>query len=192
MSNEISTQQTNNMEESGERLGHILDQIGFRLGRGRIDDFHKFLVDKRPDLFGELKYTTVRSWFHNSAPPMVRVVAVIDALETEYRIQYDLSQIKTWWKVGGFYPFVNSSNNVTTPTTSNNQICDQKLQFKIMALVTEEVADEFDALSGDQLIKIKEKAIQLANDFSNPSLVECPSEYIRMIIRDTVSLTKKI
>lgn len=185
------------MEYPGERLAHILDQIGFKHGRGRIDDLHKFLVEKRPDVYADLKYTTVRSWFHNSAPPMKKIDIIIEALQNDYVIQYNISQIKTWWKVGGYYPFATAIDSEKISDNSSNRggsvqpISEQKLQFIVMSLVTEETGDEFNELTGEQLVQIKEKAIQLAKDFADPFMIECPSEYMRMAIRDAMRLSKE-
>ena len=93
-------------DSPGDRLSHILDQIGFKQGRGRVRDFQSYLTDSRPDFFSDLKYTTVRSWFQESAPPMLKIDAIISALKEKYSFHHNISQIKTWWKVGGFYPFV--------------------------------------------------------------------------------------
>ena len=187
MSANISPQEDQLFVSSGERLGHILDQIGFKHGRGRINEFHTFLSSKKPEIFGDLKYTTVRAWFHENAPPMRKVDAIVSALQDDYPFQYDVSQVKTWWKVGGRYPF--SSDYKRSPAESvddqeSYQASEQKLQFIVMSLVMEETGDSFNDLTGDQLVQIKESAMRLARDFADPFKTECPGEYMRMAIRD--------
>lgn len=173
----------------GERLSHILDQIGFKHGRGRIQDFQAYLIDRKPESFSDLKYTTVRSWFHDSAPPMKKINIIIDALQEFYLFKNDISQIKSWWKLGGYYPF--SHDSKPTDVNESKSLGEQKLQFIVMSMVTEEAGHDFNSLSGEQLIQIKEKAIQLAKDFVDPFITECPVEYMRIAVRDEISQIKK-
>lgn len=189
MNANTSHQENNLFVSSGERLAHILDQICFKHGRGRINDFHAYLIGKLPEVFGDLKYTTVRSWFHESAPPMKKVDAIIGTLQEDYPFLYDISQIKTWWKVGGYYPFsdgykLGSSDSISD--RKSHQINEQKLQFIVMSLVMEETGSSFNELTGEQLVQIKDKAVKLAKDFVDPFQTECPDEYMRMAIRDEI------
>ncbi|WP_444928308.1 hypothetical protein ACJJI4_24085 (plasmid) [Microbulbifer sp. TRSA002] len=180
---------------AGNRLNHILDQIGFRQGRGRMAEFQSYLTDKAPNIFGDLKYTTVRSWFQEHSPPMRKIDAAIQALQYDYTFHHDVSHIKTWWKVGGFYPFVNefgdpvpSINELQQEATDHNE----KLQFVVMSLVTEETGELFRTLSSKELVMLKDKAVQFAQDFSDPFKTECPSEYLRIVIKaELSSLLKK-
>lgn len=102
-------------DKTGGRLNHILDQIGFREGRGRVSDLQKYLIRTRPEYFANLKYTTVRSWLLESAPPMKKIEVIMDALQDNYEFKHDISQIKNWWKLGGFYPFTKSSQTTDIP-----------------------------------------------------------------------------
>lgn len=182
---------TEAFELPGERLNHILDQIGFKQGRGRVADFQNFLTEQSPDQFPELKYTTVRSWFQEHAPPMRKIDAVMQALQQVYRFHHDISQIKTWWKVGGFYPFVGGSGEPTPSITELQQDAkdnEEKLQFVIMSLVTEETGDLFKSLSSQDLVIIKDRVVRFAQEFADPFKTECPSEYLRMAIRDELSV----
>lgn len=175
---------------AGDRLNHILDQIGFKQGRGRVVEFQSYLIDKAPNVFSDLKYTTVRSWFQEHSPPMRKIDAAMQALQHDYTFHHDISQIKTWWKVGGFYPFVNESsdpvpsiNVLQQEATDNNE----KLQFVVMSLVTEETGDLFNTLSSKDLIMLKDKVIHFAQDFSDPFKTDCPAEYLRMVIKAELS-----
>ena len=189
MKTESSPNNDELFETTGNRLSHILNQIGFKHGRGRIQDLQSYLIDIKPEIFSDLKYTTVRSWFHDSAPPMKKVDVIIEALQNDYLFQNDISQIKTWWKVGGYYPF--SHDSKPTALEPSNSINEQKLQFIVMSIVTEETGKEFNELSGDELTQIKEKALQLVKDFIDPFVTVCPNEYMRMAVRDEMSQIKK-
>ncbi|WP_020406832.1 hypothetical protein [Hahella ganghwensis] len=174
----------------GERLNHILDQIGFKQGRGRVTEFHSFLSETSPEAFSDLKYTTVRSWFGDHAPPMRKINAAIQSLQTEFKFNHNISQIKTWWKVGGFYPF-SVEHDESTPSVSELQQSskenEEKLIFIVMSLITEETGTHFHSLPGSELVKIKDKAIEFAKDFSDPFKTNCPERYIRMAIKEELS-----
>lgn len=89
----------------GKRLSHLLDVVGFKQGRGRVTAFFQYLKDTNSTTFGDLKYSTVRSWFHEHTPPAAKMDAVIDALQETYTFdKNNLSHIKTWWRAGGIYP----------------------------------------------------------------------------------------
>lgn len=181
---------TEAFESPGDRLNHILDQIGFKQGRGRVADFQIYLTETSPDLFSDLKYTTVRSWFQDHAPPMRKIDAIIQALQKEYPFHHDISQVKTWWKVGGFYPFI-SNTGEPTPTITDLQRDvkenEDKLQFVVMSLVTEETGEAFKSLSSHELVRLKDKAVKFAQEFADPFKTECPSDYLRMAIKDELS-----
>jgi len=69
---------------------------------------------------------------------MRKIDAAIQALQLEYKFRNDISQIKTWWKVGGFYPFVNKSGDTTPSITDLQQEVkdnEEKLQFVISHLL---------------------------------------------------------
>ena len=54
------------MDSPGDRLNYLLDQIGFI--SGRVEAFQNYLIENAADMFEDLKYTTVRSWFQEHAP----------------------------------------------------------------------------------------------------------------------------
>lgn len=171
---------------AGERLSHILDQVRFKKGRGRVKNFHLYLMAQQPSFFGELKYTTVRSWFQDSAPQMSKIDVIISLLQQSYAFHHNISYIKTWWKVGGLYPFVDMLDNATPTLLDLKQdISDniEKTHFVIISLVTEITNDYFKSLTSKDLVRIKDKAVKLVNDFSDPFKTECPSEYIKLTIK---------
>jgi hypothetical protein len=178
--------QTDTHDSPGDRLSIILDQIGFKQGRGRVIDFQNYLRDRSPKDFKDLKYTTVRAWFQGHAPPMRKIDAVIGALQVEFQFHHDISHIKTWWKVGGPCPF---SSETTAEHVSIQQLqqkirmLKEKLSFIIMSIVTEETGEHFRSLSGSDLIRISDKATSFAEDYLNPFNIECPDEYLRLVVR---------
>lgn len=167
----------------GERLHYLLDQIGFKQGRGRVAEFQSFLMEQSPEGLEDLKYTTVRSWFYEHAPAMRKIDAIIEALQKKYTINQNISQIKTWWKLGGYFPFPDQSAEAENIQKELYEK-EQKLQFQIMSLVTEETGDRFAKLSGRDLLRIKEKALTFATDYADPSKVVCPHDYIRLVIQN--------
>jgi signal recognition particle subunit SEC65 len=170
----------------GDRLSTILDQIGFKKGRGRVLDFQNYLRDASPKDFKDLKYTTVRAWFQCHAPPMRKIDAVIDALQIEFQFHHDISHIKTWWKVGGPCPFSNETTAVRTSIQQIQQKIElqkEKLMFIIISIVKEETGEHFNSLSGSDLTRIYDKVTSFVEDFLNPSVIECPDEYLRLVAR---------
>ena len=178
--------QTDTPDSPGDRLTLILDQIGFKQGRGRVVDFQNYLMERSPKDFKALKYTTVRAWFRGHAPPMRKIDAIIDALQIEFQFQQDISHIKTWWKVGGPCPF---SDETSLELASIHQLQEQrsafqeKLPFIIMSIVTEETGEHFKSLSGSDLVRISDKTTAFAEDFLSPFNVECPDDYLRLFVR---------
>ena len=92
-------------ETQGERLNHILDQAGFKSGRGRVKEFFEYLQEARPQELGSLNYSTIKGWFQDHSPPMPKIEVIVDLLHDEFHFQCNLDQVKSWWKVGGYYPF---------------------------------------------------------------------------------------
>ncbi|MFK5893940.1 MAG: hypothetical protein QM504_12030 [Pseudomonadota bacterium] len=107
----------------GQRLSHILDVAGFKHGHGRMSEFQVYLASKRSEVFHNLKYTTVKAWFSDSSPPMDKISLIIDTLSKDYKFDNDLNfeQVKSWWKVGGYYPFT-KEKNTNQKRVSNNEI----------------------------------------------------------------------
>lgn len=185
----INQESTSAYNTAGERLSHILDQIGFKQGRGRVIDFQHYLTDTSPKHFKHLKYTTVRAWFQDHAPPMRKIDAIIDALQVNYHFNHDLSHIKTWWKAGGYYPFYDKTPH-NHPSihelVEKISTVKEKLPFLIMSIVTDETGELFKTLSGSELIHISDKAIGFMEHFMDPLMIECPDEYIRLVVRNEV------
>lgn len=175
----------NEFYTTGERLNHILDKIGFKHGRGRVTEFHSYLKEYEVEVFNDLKYTTVRSWFQDHTPKMKKIDVIFIALQKNYEFNHDISQIKTWWKLGGYYPFEEKLDfeELGEKIFSENEL-DKKLQFKVITLVTEESGNAFSDLSYEDLMKLKDKALQFAQDYRNPFKADCPEEYLRLLIQE--------
>jgi hypothetical protein len=181
----MSIEETNEnveFETPGARLNHLLTKIGFKEGRGRVADFHQYLIDTKPNDFADLKYTTVRSWFADHSPVMRKITVIIESLKENYNFNYNQISLKTWWKVGGQYPF--KSSVVEVEKTKNNN---EKITFYISSLVTEECGPKFEKFSAQELTWLRDIAIKLAIDFADPFKTECPVEYLRLIIRDGIA-----
>ena len=169
----------------GQRLEHLLAQIGFQKNRGVITDLHTYLAKTDPAHFSDLSYGTVRGWFAENAPPMKRIGLIIDALRENYSFNFDLVHIKTWWKVGGFYPFLTSESEENLAELDTEAKAKRgKTAFVIMALVTEESGESFDNLTTDELRVISDAANQFVQDFTDPYQTTCPNHYLRAVIRD--------
>ncbi|MGD8909009.1 MAG: hypothetical protein PVI92_06630 [Chromatiales bacterium] len=175
--------QSNNHDSPGNRLSLILDQIGFKQGRGRVIDFQTYLKKTSPQFFKDLKYTTVRAWFQDHAPPMRKIDAIFDALLVEFSFQHNISHIKTWWKAGGPYPFCDEIPAELMSLHRKINAVKEKLPLTVMSIVREETGEHFKALSGSDLIHISDKTANFAEDFLNPFSIECPDEYLRLVVR---------
>jgi hypothetical protein len=176
----------------GGRLGHLLDRIGFKAGHGRINEFRAYLVAASPDVFSDLKYSTVRGWFQDSSPPMRKIDAIVAALQLQYKFPVGVpsSHIKTWWKVGGAYPFAKNHSRLVMEQSAGD--IDDKLQFLIMALVAEESGDTFDSMSAESLVAIKDRVLQFAKGYADPFKLECPLEFLRMIVTCEVDKARSV
>jgi hypothetical protein len=76
-----------------------MNHIEFKQGKGCMIDFQNYLIGISLSYFKYLRYTTLRAWFQDYAPPMHKI-------NVNYRFQHSVSYIKTWWKAGDFYPFI--------------------------------------------------------------------------------------
>lgn len=180
-------------DSPGARLNHLLDQIGFRQGRGRSTELQSYLIKHSPDLFSDsnTKYTTVRSWLLDAAPSMRKIDAIIQALQKQYTIDHDISQIKTWWKLGGLYPFSSDLKEARPSAPQLEQSAkeyEEALQFIVMPLVAQETADFDKTLTSRDLMLIKDKVVKFGNDFADPFKTECPIEYLKMAVKHELSV----
>lgn len=164
----------------GERLTHLLDKIGFESGRGRTRALYNRLVDSSVEEFSDLKFGTVRSWFHNHAPPMRKVTSIIDLLSENYSFKPDKEQVSVWWKVGGFYPY-----DTLEPTLDSRKV------GSYVASTIQEHSRSND-LSISRLLEqeIQDAVMAMCNDFADPNLTECPVQYIDMLIKGKLDSLK--
>ncbi len=158
----------------GERLTHLLDQIGFESGRGRTRALYNLIVDSSLSEFADLKFGTVRSWFHNHASTMRKVSNIIDLLSQKHTFEQDKEQVAVWWKVGGYYPYESQEPSLD--------------RVKIETLVATNIQESIDT-NGLQVTKeleqeVQDAAITLCKQFADPAHTECPTQYIEMLIRD--------
>jgi hypothetical protein len=178
-------------DSPGERFNHLLDLIGFKQGRGRVSDLQSYLAEHAPSDFSEIKYTTARSWFLESAPQMRKIDAIIEALQSVYTLNGDLSQIKTWWKLGGLYPFTEDEPLISDPEfvalKAEVEAHNEKLDFVITSLVSDYSKDHFNDLSGKELNAIKDKVLKFAKDYSDPFKIDCPTHVLSLIAKKELS-----
>ncbi|UQG62600.1 hypothetical protein MIH18_23005 (plasmid) [Marinobacter sp. M3C] len=84
---------------------------------------------------------------HNEA-----IDLIIDALQKQYPFHFDLVHIKTWWKVGGFYPFITMiPKDELADLDTDAKVKREKTAFVIMALLTEECEGSLYDLTTEQL-----------------------------------------
>lgn len=117
--NTIETSQS--FSTTGKRLAHILDKVGFKRGRGRMQELHTLIKARRPDLFLDVSFNTIRSWFRDHAPHVQKIEAIVHILHEQYRFEHDLDLISAWWKLGGFYPFVNKPDGKPPTVPAHGQ-----------------------------------------------------------------------
>ena len=160
----------------GERLNRILDQARFKRVRGRSVDLYEFLNKHCPDEW-DLKLSTVRSWFSKSAPPMKKIIHIIELLDEHYGFtgNPELKAIQGWWKVGGPDPFENAG----VKTSGENA---RKLDFLLPSLILDQIGDNFSKFSSAELDEVKDFAINFAMAFNDPNIRKCPEEYLKMAI----------
>ena len=91
-------------DESG-RLNMMLDHAGFRSGRGRVAEFHSYLVDTIPDM-ADLPYGTARSWLSGHTPPVPKMETIVKSLQTKISNCPQADSLVRWWKMGGANPFI--------------------------------------------------------------------------------------
>lgn len=122
-STENTIEASQSFSTTGKRLAHILDKAGFKRGRGRMQELHALIKARRPDLFADVSFNTIRSWFRDHAPHVQKIEAIVHILHEDYRFEHDLDLISAWWKLGGFYPFANTpdSKPPTVPAQGQDQ-----------------------------------------------------------------------
>lgn len=169
-------------ESPGRRLSHILDVLGFHTGRGRVKAFHKFLSESDSG-FEELKYPAVRSWFQDSSPPINKMELIVDVLISHYSLDLDAKLVVNWWKLGGLYPFKDSRHLPAADLT--------KSEFLLMSVITDVVGRDFDAMTSEQLVVIKKRALRFMELFSDPRVTDCPKDFLIAIVKNEVEQSRK-
>lgn len=178
--NNISEQEELELEKPGQRFDLLLDKIGFKSGRGRVGAFQEFLAENDPETFKDLNYTTARSWFFGHAPPMRKIDIIVDLLSRAYEIPADLTDLKTWWKVGGNIPFTEIDQSLSL---SESLIDLQKLEFTITNMIGYAAGEAMGELSGDELNSVKESTLEFVRLFADPNVIECPHKFLDLIIK---------
>lgn len=177
-------------DSPGSRLSHLLDRIGFKEQRGKMQGFYQYLRDKDPENFGDLSYSTVRGWFSLYSPSIKKIAFIVDALKQNYRIPCDEKHLKTWWKLGGIYPFylpeADSGEELATLELESKET-QNKLLYQIMRLISEEDGSLQHSLTQEEILSVLGATTDFARDFADPKQTSAPQHYLRAIIRDQIA-----
>lgn len=122
-------------ETDGQRLTHILDKVGFRQGHGRMKELVSYLDISFPGI----KYTTVRSWFHDHSPPLAKIETILRALDKDYPLNGEIKLVATWWKAGGHYPFEEAESKPSSRATGEMSSQPQRYEESVDSLFVGQV-----------------------------------------------------
>jgi hypothetical protein len=170
---------SNQYSSPGERLTHLLDNIMFESGRGRTRALYNLLIESSIEDFSDLKFGTVRSWFHNHAPTMRKVTTIVELLSATYVFEQDKEQVAVWWKVGGYYPY-----DTVEPSLNKNHI-----EELVSSIIQKSAQDSGLMVSESAYQRIRDLVLEMCREFADPSISECPNKYIEMLIRDQLRNT---
>lgn len=177
-------------DSPGSRLSHLLDRIGFKEQRGKMQDFYRYLQDRDPKNFGDLSYSTVRGWFSIYSPSIKKIAFIVDALKQTYPIPCDEKHLKTWWKLGGIYPFYLSEGE-GAPNQEDHELdveeTRNKLRYQIMRLISEEDGSLSQNLTQEEILSVLGATADFARDFADPEQTSPPHQYLRAIIKDQIN-----
>jgi hypothetical protein len=186
----MEQEEVQSFDSPGSRLSHLLDRIGFKEQRGKMQDFYQYLRDKDPENFGDLSYSTVRGWFSLYSPSIKKIAFIVDALKQNYRIPCDEKHLKTWWKLGGIYPFylpeAESAEELESLEPESKE-AQNKLLYQIMRLISEEDGSHQHSLTREEILSVLEATTDFARDFADPKQTLAPQNYLRAIIRDQIA-----
>lgn len=186
----MEQEEVQSFDSPGSRLSHLLDWIGFKEQRGKMQDFYQYLRDKDPENFGDLSYSTVRGWFSLYSPSIKKIAFIVDALKQNYQIPCDEKHLKTWWKLGGIYPFylpeAESTEELETLEPESKE-AQNKLLYQIMRLISEEDDSHQHSLTREEILSVLEATTDFARDFADPKQTLAPQHYLRAIIRDQIA-----
>lgn len=186
----MEQEEVQSFDSPGSRLSHLLDRIGFKEQRGKMQDFYQYLRDKDPENFGDLSYSTVRGWFSLYSPSIKKIAFIVDALKQNYQIPCDEKHLKTWWKLGGIYPFylseAESAEELETLEPESKE-AQNKLLYQIMRLISEEDGSHQHSLTREEILSVLGATTDFARDFADPKQTLAPQHYLRAIIRDQIA-----
>ncbi len=186
----MEQEKVQSFDSPGSRLSHLLDRVGFKEQRGKMQDFYQYLRDKDPENFGDLSYSTVRGWFSLYSPSIKKIAFIVDALKQNYQIPCDEKHLKTWWKLGGIYPFYlpeAESTEALETVEPESKEAQNKLLYQIMRLISEEDGSHQHSLTREEILSVLEATTDFARDFADPKQTLAPQHYLRAIIRDQIA-----
>jgi len=165
-------------ERSGDRLSKILDVIGFPEGHGRMIKFLDYLSHHNPSAFEGLSYSTVKGWFSDRAPGMNRIDEVFEALKEEYSFPGDERLIKSWWKLGGFFPFTEERSSTTLSV---------KLQIQLGNIIAAALGNSFNTASPEAIEAIQKEVLRVVSDYSDPEKVEPDLKTLSILVQGVIA-----
>lgn len=192
-STDKTTAAPQSFDTTGKRLAHILDKAGFRRGRGRMQELHELLMARRPDLFADVSFNTIRSWFRDHAPHVHKIEAIVQILHDQYRFEHDLDLITSWWKLGGFYPFTESPAAAPAKTgeasdaTFEHYVSEDPLFISQIIILIEQMREELGVeLSTSQSAVIAGRVIA----FCTKNQLDIDSEHLKEQISRMLHLAR--
>lgn len=175
----------------GKRLDHILDQAEFHPGRGRQKALFTYLQENDPDTFGDLSYSTVRMWFSSaSTPQMKRLSLVMDTLASRYYIPGDQDHVRTWWKIGGYYPFDDLGQTVDDKK-KQHQLADEKWEYMVKAMISADLGGDISGISVKDMDKVSKKLMSFIKAFRDPAVTEAPKNILKILIKHEIGNATK-
>ena len=176
-------------EHAGERLDHILEIVNFASGRGRVNKLYELLKESSPDVFGDIKYSTVKSWFQGKTPPIKKLQEALHCLTKEHPIPApaDFNLVMNWWKMGGPYPFDVNPDNEDSSISGKTIMEIGELYVEVIQQATKLGLDIFDetVFPKDALENIFESTVAYKNN--NP---QASKQEISDVIFSLICLTR--
>ncbi|EIF42836.1 hypothetical protein DOK_11666 [gamma proteobacterium BDW918] len=152
--------------------------MGFPEGHGRMIKLLEYLSQNNPAAFEGLSYSTVKGWFNDRAPGMTKIDDVFEALSHEYSIAGDQRLIKSWWKLGGFYPF--TEDRVESGLSA-------KLQIQLGNIIAEALGSELHSASPDTIEGIQSEVVRIVTAFTDPDTTEPDLKTLSTIVQGVLA-----
>ncbi|WP_146047918.1 hypothetical protein [Zhongshania marina] len=107
---------------------------------------------------------------------MSRIDDVFDALSKEYTFPDDTRPLKSWWKVGGVFPFESGEH-------ANSRAISAKLEVTLSVLISQEMGEAFKDASVEEIQKIKNEFLRILATFADPTQSEPDEKTLTVIVK---------